>query len=89
MKALSPLQRATPLPKGPEKKKSSVKIRPRTNKALDGFGTHLALLAFGFMQDRAETAMLLSLSFLVVQLTAVLRMMIMMLMMLKYCNWYH
>ena len=41
------------------------------------------------MQDRAETAMLLSLSFLVVQLTAVLRMMIMMLMMLKYCNWYH
>ena len=43
------------------------------------------------MQDRAETAMLLSLSFLVVQLTAVLRMMIMMLMLmiLKYCNWYH
>ena len=43
------------------------------------------------MQDRAETAKLLSLSFLVVQLTAVLMMMIMMLvlMMLKYCNWYH
>ena len=43
------------------------------------------------MQDRAETAMILFLSFLVVQLTAVLRMrmMIMMLMMLKYCNWYH
>ena len=41
------------------------------------------------MQGRAETAMLLSLSFLVVQLTAVLRMMIMMLVMLKYCNWYH
>ena len=43
------------------------------------------------MQDRAETAMIFSLSFLVVQLTAVLRMMIMimMLMMLKYCNWYH
>ena len=41
------------------------------------------------MQDRAETAMsLFSLSFLVVQLTAVLRMMIMMIMMLKYCNWY-
>ena len=31
-----------------QKKKSSVKIRPRTNKALDGFGTHLALLAFWF-----------------------------------------
>ena len=43
------------------------------------------------MQDRAETAMLFSLPFLVVQLTAVLRMMIMMWMwmMLKYCNWYH
>ena len=57
MRALSPLQRATALPKGPEKKKLSVKIGPRTIKALDGFGTHLALLAFGFMQDRAETAM--------------------------------
>ena len=43
------------------------------------------------MQDRAETANTLTLSFLVVQLTALLRMMIMMmvLMMLKSCNSYH
>ena len=43
------------------------------------------------MEDRAETAMIFSPSFLVVQLTAVLRMMIMIvvLMTLKYCNWYN